>query len=44
MIGHFAKFLEEEDIVAQYTIPDTPQQNGVAERRNHTLIHGKEHD
>jgi hypothetical protein len=30
MIGPFAKFLEEEGIVAQYTIPDTLQQNGVA--------------
>ena len=25
MIGSFAKFLEEEGIVAQYTMPDTPQ-------------------
>ncbi|CAL2240845.1 unnamed protein product [Prunus armeniaca] len=34
----FAKFLQEEGIVAQYTNPGTPQQNGVAERRNRTLI------
>ncbi|CAL8999519.1 unnamed protein product [Prunus brigantina] len=36
--GPFAKFLQEEGIVAQYTNPGTPQQNGVAERRNRTLI------
>ena len=36
--GPFAKFLEENGIVAQYTTPGTPQQNGVAERRNRTLM------
>ena len=36
--GPFAKFLEEYGIVAQYTTPGTPQQNGVAERRNRTLM------
>ncbi|KAM1665078.1 hypothetical protein ACFXTN_040504 [Malus domestica] len=36
--GPFAKFLEEEGIIAQYTMPGTPQQNGVAERRNRTLM------
>ena len=36
--GPFAKFLENEGIVAQYTMPETPQQNGVAERRNRTLM------
>jgi transposase InsO family protein len=34
----FAKFLEDNGIVAQYTLPNEPQQNGMAERRNHTLI------
>uniref|UniRef100_A0A2N9I6A1 Integrase catalytic domain-containing protein n=1 Tax=Fagus sylvatica TaxID=28930 RepID=A0A2N9I6A1_FAGSY len=34
----FAKFLEEHGICAQYTMPGTPQQNGVAERRNRTLM------
>ena len=34
----FAKFLEEKGIVAQYTTPDTPQQNGIVERRNRTLV------
>jgi len=36
--GLFARFLDECGIEAQYTMPDTPQQNGVAERRNHTLL------
>ena len=33
----FANFLKECDIVAQYTMSGTPRQNGVVERRNHTL-------
>uniref|UniRef100_A0A2P2MWM4 Retrovirus-related Pol polyprotein from transposon TNT 1-94 n=1 Tax=Rhizophora mucronata TaxID=61149 RepID=A0A2P2MWM4_RHIMU len=36
--GPFAKFLESRGICALYTIPGTPQQNGVAERRNRTLM------
>ena len=36
--GPFAKFLERHGICAQYTMPGTPQQNGVAERRNRTLM------
>ena len=28
----FAKFLERHGICAQYTMPNTPQQNGVVER------------
>ena len=34
----FAKFLEKHGICAQYTMPGTPHQNGVAERRNRTLM------
>ena len=34
----FAKFLQEEGIVSQYTMVGTPQQNGVVERRNRTLM------
>jgi transposase InsO family protein len=34
----FVKFLQENGIVAQYSLPYEPQQNGVAERRNHTLM------
>jgi hypothetical protein len=36
--GPFAKFLQEHGIVAQYSMPGEPQQNGVAERRNRTLM------
>ncbi|XP_057481134.1 uncharacterized protein LOC130768153 [Actinidia eriantha] len=32
--GSFAKFLQEHGIVAQYTMPGSPDQNSVAERRN----------
>ncbi|KAM1632105.1 hypothetical protein ACFX2K_020035 [Malus domestica] len=35
--GPFALFLEKNGIVAQYTNPGTPEQNGVSERRNRTL-------
>ncbi|GJV58830.1 retrovirus-related pol polyprotein from transposon TNT 1-94 [Tanacetum coccineum] len=34
----FAKFLESHDICAKYTLPGMPQQNGMAERRNRTLM------
>jgi transposase InsO family protein len=34
----FARFLQENGIVAQYSIPGDPQQNGVAKRCNHTLM------
>jgi hypothetical protein len=37
-LGPFAKLLEKYGICAQYTMPGTPQQNGVAERRNRTLM------
>jgi hypothetical protein len=36
--GPFAKFLEDNDIVAQYLLPFEPHQNDIAERRNHTLM------
>ena len=36
--GPFAKFLEDRGISAQYTMPGTPQQNGVSARRNRTLM------
>lgn len=35
--GPFARYLEECGIVPQYTMPGTPRQNGVSERRNRTL-------
>ena len=34
----FARFLQENGIVAQYSTPGEPQQNGVAERCNRTLM------
>ena len=36
--GPFMKFLQEHGIVAQYTMPGSPDQNGVAKRRNRTLL------
>ena len=36
--GPFAKFLQEHGIVAQYTMSGFPDQNGVVERRNRTLL------
>ncbi|KAI5332374.1 hypothetical protein L3X38_022503 [Prunus dulcis] len=33
----FARYLQEEGIIAQYTNSGTPQQNGVSVRRNRTL-------
>jgi hypothetical protein len=34
----FAKYLQENSIVTQYSMSGEPQQNGVAERQNRTLI------
>ena len=34
----FARFLQKNGIVAQYSTSGEPQQNRVAERRNRTLI------
>ena len=36
--GSFAKFLQENGIIAQYTMPGSSDQNGEAERRNRTLM------
>ena len=36
--GPFAKYLEDSGIVAQFTMPGSPEQNGIAERRNRTLM------
>ena len=32
--GPFARFLQEHEIIAQYTMPGSPNQNSVVERRN----------
>ena len=34
----FKRFCEDHGISRQFTIPYTPQQNGVAERKNRTLM------
>ncbi|KAL8109947.1 hypothetical protein AgCh_025882 [Apium graveolens] len=34
----FKKFFEKDGITRQYTAPYTPQQNGVVERRNRTVV------
>jgi hypothetical protein len=36
--GPCARFLQKNDIVAQYSTSDEPQQNGVAERHTRTLM------
>ena len=36
--GPFTRYLQECGIDALYTMPSTPQQNGIAERRNRTLL------
>ena len=38
LMGPFAKYLEDCGIVSQFTMPGTPEQNGVAKRRNRTLM------
>ena len=37
-LGPFARFLQEHGIVAQYTMLGSLEQNGVAKRRNRTII------
>ena len=37
-LGPFAKYHQECGIDAQHTMLGTPQQNGIAEIRNHTLL------
>ena len=38
LLGDFKDYLTQNGIVSQLTTPGTPQQNGVAERRNKTLL------
>jgi len=37
--GRFAKYLKSKGIHHELTNPDTPQENGIAECANHTLVH-----
>nr|GEY45532.1 putative zinc finger, CCHC-type [Tanacetum cinerariifolium] len=37
-LGSFFNFCKDHGIINQYTMSDTPQHNGVAERRNSTLM------
>ena len=39
--GPFARCVKDNSIVAQYTMPGSPEQNGVVERRNCTLMEVK---
>ncbi|MGI4673482.1 hypothetical protein ACR2XN_28865, partial [Klebsiella pneumoniae] len=38
LLGEFREYLLENGITSQLTAPGTPQQNGVAERKNRTLL------
>ena len=38
LLGDFKDYLTQNGIISQLTSPGTPQQNGVAERRNRTLL------
>ena len=38
LLRDFKDYLTKNGIVSQLTAPGTPQQNGVAERRNRTLL------
>ena len=37
----FARYLQDNGIVARYTMPGSPEQNGMAERWNRTLMEMK---
>ena len=37
-MGDFRQLLEDHEITSQLAAPGQPQQNGVAERRNRTLL------
>ena len=38
LLGDFKDYLTQNEIVSQLTIPGTPQQNSVIERKNRTLL------
>ena len=37
--GQLAKYLKSKEIYHEFTNPNTPQENGVTEHANHTLVH-----
>jgi hypothetical protein len=37
-LGNFINYFKDDGIVQQCTVPHTPQQNEVAERKNKTLV------
>jgi hypothetical protein len=37
-LGNFIKYCKDHGIVQQFTVPHTPQQNRIAERKNRTLV------
>ena len=37
-LGEFMNFCKQHGIIQQFTVPHSPQQNGVAERKNRTLV------
>ena len=37
-LGEFMNFCKQHGIIQQFTVPHTPPQNGVAERKNRTLV------
>ena len=38
IFAKFESYLKAEGVRHEYTVPKTPEQNGVAERMNHTLV------
>ena len=38
LLGEFRQFLKDHGVTSQLAAPGQPQQNGVAERRNRTLL------
>ena len=40
LLGDFKNYLTQNGILSQLTTPETPQQNGVAKRRNTTFRNG----
>ena len=37
-VGTFTSYCKDNGIIQQFIVPHTPQQNGVVERKNKTLV------